>query len=121
MLKTIAKLNEERYGLTFDRLKATGKLLEEVNEFIDAEDNDYETIDALCDIIVIATGEIRKKGYCPEKALDETITEITSRKQDPEQKAQWDKFGRVDGEKWVKDKTQTNCYKADYSKARCDD
>jgi len=41
---------------------------------------EHEMIDALNDIIVVATGAIYKMGYDADKTLDETIKEIESRR-----------------------------------------
>ena len=118
-LEKIAKLNEERYGLTFNKEKAIEKLIEEVEELKDGKDI-HDMVDALADIIVIAAGEIRKLGFDPEWALLETIKEITSRKQDPVQRAEWQNGRRQDGEKWLKWKGQPvdTLYSADYNIAK---
>lgn len=66
--------------------------------------------DAACDIIVFATGIIRKSGYDPDLAMEEVLKEINSR------------IGADDGTgKWVKDKSpeaKANWYKADFTKAK---
>ena len=41
--------------------------------------SEEECLDALCDIIVVATGAIYKLGYDADKAMDETLKEINSR------------------------------------------
>jgi len=55
-------------------------------------------------------------GYNFNKCMQETVKEISSRKQDPKQAKEWAKNG-VDG-KWQKDKRQKNTYKADYDVCR---
>jgi len=122
-IQDIVKLNEKRYGLTFNPEKAVEKLEEELQEFKDAiKNNDiHEMVDALTDIRVIAIGETRKMIYDPECTLNETVKEITSRKQDPAQKHRWERlFKKQPGEKWLKDKNQskTELYKADFSKCK---
>jgi len=118
----IVKLNEERYGLTFNPEKAIEKLEEELQEFKDAVKNNdiHEMIDALTDLRVIAIGEIRKAGYNPKCTLQETVKEISSRKQDPAQAERWAKGEKEDGEKWLKDKSQdkSELYKADFEKCK---
>lgn len=54
------------------------------------------------------------RNYDPVVCLRETVKEIDSRQQDPEQAKVWDK---LEGEKWLKDKNQdpSTLYKADYS------
>ena len=117
-IKDVVKLNEERYGLTFNPEKAIEKLEEELQEFKDAVKNNdiHEMIDALTDLRVIAIGEIRKAGYDPKCTLKETVKEISSRRQDPEQAKRWANGEKEDGEKWLKDKSQdkSELYKADY-------
>ena len=118
-LEKIARLNEERYGLEFERRFALDKLSEELAEFADPKADLYETVDALADIIVIAAGELRKLGYCPEKVLHETITEISLRVQDPAQAERWANGDRRPGEKWEKDRNAAVPYKAEYRHAMC--
>lgn len=121
-LEKIAHLNETRYGLDFDGEQAFLKLEEELREFADANAtrNHVEQVDALADIIVIAAGELRKLGYDPERALNETIMHIMSRRQDPEQKRCWDNGTKAKGEKWKKDMKQKpkEIYQCDYSYAK---
>ena len=80
-LLEIVKLNQTRYGTDFDGDAAVDKLKEELQELLDAiELNDTnEIVDALSDIIVIATGELTKLKYNPELVLKQTVKEI----QDP--------------------------------------
>ncbi len=70
----------------------------------------HQAVDAACDLIVFATGLIRKLGYDPDKAMDEVLKEIESR------------VGGLDSSgKWVKDESPSslaNQYKADFKKAK---
>ena len=127
IFERIVKWNEER-GLIakgHDHKSAAIMLAEELDEFCGLKDgshlteevgvsihygfdiSDGEKADALCDLIVIATGELAKMGYDPDKAMSETLKEIESRK------------GEVNTEtgKWEKKITGQE-YKADYSKCR---
>ena len=74
--------------------------------------------DALNDVIVFSTTAIMKLGYNPELTLNEVLKEISSRKQDPKQKEEWELNGIPDGAKWQKDLSQdkSTLYKADFSK-----
>lgn len=77
---------------------------------MDADPNltNEQVVDAACDIKVYATGLIRKMGYDPDIAMDETIKEIDTR------------TGSMQNGKYVKDKSpeaQAKWHKADYSKA----
>lgn len=114
----IIQWNINRNNVTYDSTKELMMLVEELQEFENANTDDEE-VDALCDLIVVAVGALWKKGYCPTLSLRETIEEISSRKQDPIQKDIWDKWG-ADGTKWCKDKAQPSgtLYVADYEKAR---
>lgn len=90
-------------------------LLEEVRELIEAKTWQEQT-DALCDIIVIATGGLYKLDVNPERAMDETIKEIESRLQDPEQAIEWDTnkpYGKW--KKWLQQDPST-LYEANYKK-----
>ena len=121
-LLDIMKLNQDRYGVTFDFPKALDKLNEELVEFEDGFDraDTHEMIDALADIIVIAAGEMVKLGFNPELCLKQTVKEITCREQDPEQAIAWAAGKKELGEKWLKDPKQdpSTIYTADYSTCR---
>ena len=111
-LQGIVQFNIDRKLNTFSPGAEHGMLLEELQEFFEAYANDdqYEMLDALCDIIVVATGAIYKMGYEPELALQETVKEITSRQ---------GAFNEETG-KWQKDPNQdpSTLYKAYYSNAK---
>ena len=66
-------------------------------------------VDAYCDIVVFALGEIQKLGYNPESAMIETWKEISSRTGEI-----------VDGkfEKDLSDEAKARWYKADYESAK---
>ena len=121
-LLDIMKLNQDRYGVTFDFPKALDKLNEELVEFEEGFDraDTHEMIDALADIIVIAAGEMVKLGFNPELCLKQTVKEITCREQDPEQAIAWAAGKKELGEKWLKDPKQdpSTLYTADYSTCR---
>lgn len=118
-LISILRLNQERYGTDFDFDKAVEKLEEELQEFKDAYyQNDITgMIDALNDLKVIASGEETKLGYNPELCLKQTVKEISSREQCPEQAARWKAGLKEPGEKWNKNRNQdpATLYKADFS------
>ena len=118
-LLEIVKLNQTRYGTDFNGDTAVAKLKEELQELIDGiiTNNTNEIVDALSDIIVIATGELTKLKYNPELVLKQTVKEISSRQQDPEQAKAWAAGNKQPGEKWNKDKSQdpSTLYTADYS------
>jgi len=118
VFERIIKWNKER-NLIQNEPKEISKLWneldmleEEMQELSDAmamnDTNEY--IDALCDIIVVATGAIRKAGYDPYVAMSETLSEIESR------------IGSIDENgKFQKCKTEEckkKWYKADYEKAK---
>jgi len=130
ILNSIVEWNRER-GLDkqpSNRTSATRMLMEELLEYNGIEDIEMlnaltnhvvagppvdadEKVDALCDLIVIATGELLKMGYDPNKAMDETIKEISSRT---------GSFNEASG-KWEKFKTpeaQALWYTAQYGKAK---
>jgi len=104
-VEKIVKLNEERYGLDFIDYKEYVKIKEELDEFNFAN-NDDERVDALADIVVVALGSIRKLGYDPECVMNECVDYIYQRRQDPEQEKRWKLGEKVEGEKWMKDKSQ---------------
>ena len=118
-LLEIMRLNQERYGTTFDFPKALEKLNEEFEEFEEGfvKTDTHEMIDALSDLIVIAAGEMVKLGFNPELCLKQTVKEISSREQCPDQAASWATGDRMPGEKWLKNPKQdpATLYSADYS------
>lgn len=118
-LVDIMKLNQERYGTTFDFNKAIEKLQEELEEFSEGftKVDTHEMVDALADTIVIAAGEIVKLGFNPELCLKQTVKEISSREQCPEQASRWASNNKQPGEKWLKNPSQpkSTLYTADYS------
>ena len=121
-LLEIMRLNQERYGTSFNFPKALEKLNEELEEFEDGFEkaDTHEMIDALADLIVIAAGEMVKLGFNPELCLKQTVKEITCREQDPEQAIAWAAGKKELGEKWLKDPKQdpSTIYTADYSTCR---
>jgi len=117
--RRIRRFNEERGMLAkgFNLKTAYSMLAEELQELVDA-DNEHETVDALADLIVIASGELSKLDYDIEDVMDETLLEIESRKQNPLQADEWRRKGASG--KWLKDKNQDKktLYTADYSKCQ---
>ena len=115
----IMRLNQDRYGTTFDFDKAMSKLQEELDEFSEgfSKADTHEMVDALADIIVIAAGELVKLGFNPELCLKQTVKEIYSREQCPEQAKRWAMNNKQPGEKWLKNPTQpkSELHIADYS------
>ena len=77
-------------------------------------------IDAICDTQVFSINEIELMGFDNNKCMQETVKEISSRKQDPLQKDFWQIWG-YDGTKWQKDPKQdtSTLYKANYSFKQC--
>lgn len=65
---------------------------------------------------------VKELGFDFIKCMEETLLEINSREQDPEQKARWEAGDKIDGEKWAKNPEQNpeTLYKADYEKCRLD-
>ncbi|HET8689368.1 MAG TPA: hypothetical protein VFM18_22385 [Methanosarcina sp.] len=120
VLDKIVQWNKERNNNEFDGSNECNMLGEELDELILGYNrrSEHEMIDALCDIIVVATGAIHKLGYNPNIAMNETLKEISSRQQDPIQKDIWKKWGASG--KWEKNKSQepSTLYKADYEKAK---
>lgn len=117
--RRIRKFNEERGMInSFNALVEYENLEEELQEFYDAK-TESEQVDALCDIIVFASGALIKMGYSVTDAMDETLKELESRKQDPIQAMRWTECGSS-GEKWQKNENQCpdTKYQADYTKAK---
>ena len=73
-----------------------------------------KVLDSMNDICVFSFNEIELMGYDCNLTMNETIKEISSRKQNPIQKEQWAKFGSYG--KWEKSLLQdeSTLYKADY-------
>ena len=75
-------------------------------------------IDTVNDITVFSVNECEMMKYNFKKTMNETIKEINSRKQNPNQKEVWGKWGAVG--KWEKDKSQdiNTLYEANYDGCR---
>ncbi len=114
-------------------------------EFRDAviADDWHEQVDAVCDQLVLTENhinlidqddlvyldqllvtainlvtELTDLGVVPDLAMKQTLKEISSREQSPEQAAKWkEQGGNITGEKWQKDPNQdpATLYKADYN------
>lgn len=93
-----------------------------VNDFMDnlyiedVELSEEDKVDAHCDKIVFAINAIEALGYDAEQCMSETIMEISSRRQCPIQKEEWNNSGKSG--KWQKDKSQTDTYTAKYSECK---
>lgn len=89
-----------------------------VNQYFSFTDefewNKEDIIDAIQDIQVFCINETELMGYDNVKCNDEVFQEINSREQDPQQFAEWKKYGAIG--KWQKDKHQKDwtLYKANY-------
>ena len=81
--------------------------------------NILNTIDAIQDIQVFCINETELMGYDNIKCNDEVFQEINSREQDPQQFAEWQKYGASG--KWQKYKHQKDwtLYKANYASCKC--
>lgn len=90
--------------------------------FFKSPDTELET--RLFAAVYTTTVYVEAMGYDFTLAFSEVIKEISSRRQDPEQKAKWDKYfsenGKYPDEKWLKDKNQPESekYKADFTHCR---
>lgn len=80
--------------------------------------NENDIIDAIQDIQVFCINETELMGYDNLKCNDEVFQEINSREQDPQQFAEWQKYGAKG--KWQKDKHQKDwtLYKANYESCK---
>jgi len=111
-LQGIVDFNVSRQLTEYSAFAEYNMLMEELQEFMwaGASNDEREMVDALCDVIIVATGALYKLGYHPEKALNETVKEISSRQ---------GTFDESTG-KWKKDPHQdpTTLYKANYTNAK---
>ena len=76
-------------------------------------------LDSINDIEVFSINEVELMGYDNNKCMEETVKEISCRKQDPDQKEGWENWG-YDGNKWMKwkDQPEEELYIADYKKGK---
>lgn len=120
IFEEIIEWNKSRNNTDFDELNEHRMLCEEIDEMFQGirESDENAIVDALCDVIVISVGALYKMGYSPNEAMLETLKEINSRKQDPDQENIWKKWGAAG--KWQKwrEQPQDTLYKADYTKAK---
>jgi len=77
-----------------------------------------DIVDTIQDIQVFCINETELMGYDNIKCNEEVFQEINSREQDPQQFAEWQKYG-ANG-KWQKDKHQKDwtLYKANYESCK---
>lgn len=141
----ILKWGVERRLFNFTLSNELTMVEEERKEFLDSK-TASERLDALLDEYVILTQTFAKAGvvkYCisnskemralmesyetiPKRvkelgynfecSITETIKHISSRRQDPTQRQRWDRHEILEGEKWQKDKNQTDIYQPEYDK-----
>lgn len=80
--------------------------------------NENLVVDTICDIKVFSINELGTMKYNGKKCMKETIKEISSREQEPQQKEEWSKNG-ANG-KWLKwqEQPKDTLYAADYSKCK---
>ena len=80
--------------------------------------DDNAVIDTIQDIKVFANNETTLRGYDNIKCEAEVLKHISCRKQDPLQKAEWEKNGAFG--KWLKDPNQdpSELYEPDYEKCK---
>lgn len=81
--------------------------------------NENLIVDTICDIKVFSINELGTMKYNGKKCMKETIKEISSRRQNPFQKEQWNKDGASG--KWLKSELEEHkklWYKANYSKCK---
>ena len=107
VFESIINWNKDRGLVAYNHVAQAQMLEEELNEFKEATTK-HSTVDALCDLVVVAIGGIWKLGYDPTKALQETLKEIHSRT---------GSFNPDTG-KWHKDETKrSEWYTANYANA----
>lgn len=97
------------------------KLLDEVGSCEEAKLKDYIVYLNENEInpelyLAFLLNMLKEFGYCYLTCLNETIAEISSRRQCPKQKEEWAIKGVVG--KWQKDKSQADLYKANYEKGK---
>ena len=81
---------------------------EELNELEEAIlSNDEELIvDSLADIIVLSSNHLGQMSYDLNCVMNTVVTYLNQRKQDPEQEKRWKAGEKIEGEKWMKDKSK---------------
>lgn len=140
----ILKWNVERNNFGFN-LDNEIKMISDEYEEAENANNEYEFLDEIGDCFVVHVGTLAKSslvafnfnnelvawyefykdiprkmemlGYDFEKCMKENIKKINSRKQEPEQKARWEKDGIPLGEKWEKDPASSK-YSVDFSRCK---
>jgi len=92
-------------------------LEEEINEYSDARDasDEHEMVDAMADIMVLATNELALMGYDIDLVMKQCIKHISSRVQDPVQEQEW--ITKAPSGKWRKqvDQNPDTIYFPDYT------
>lgn len=102
--------------------KETVKLIKEdiLKQYFVRIDNldENKIVDTICDVQVFSINELGTMKYNNKQCMIETIKEISSRKQDPQQKIYWTNV-KPEG-KWKKweDQPKDTLYVANYSKCK---
>lgn len=140
LTQNLRQWRKDRNITKADYLVFVGNILEELleplydkntiedikNEFMtnwingdDSMPDTLDIIDAIQDIQVFCINETELMGYDNLKCNNEVFQEINSREQDPQQFAEWQKYGASG--KWQKDKHQKDwtLYKANYEVCKC--
>lgn len=90
---------------------------DELEEYTEASlHNDvHGMVDAIADVVVLATNEMELMGYDLDMVMKQVLKEISCRKQLPSQLDEWHVSGPSG--KWLKDPNQSpdTLYKADFS------
>ena len=96
------------------------QILEKYFNDIDYDNlNEFEIVDTIKDIKVFSVNEVELMGYDDVKTDNEVLQEINSREQDPQQLAEWQKYG-ANG-KWQKSLLPEHkklWYKANYESCK---
>lgn len=109
IFQSLKQWREER-NLGGVAINNAGNIAEELTELLRAKD-EYEEVDALCDMVVFAVNGIEALGFDAEQAMLETMKEIHSR--DGEYNKRTGKW-----EKYTYDAAREKWYEADYERAR---
>lgn len=109
----LKKWREDR-NITLPLEEFESAIESEIDEFTLAkmEGSEHQRVDAIADMMVLCANQLALDGYDADLVLKQTVKEISSRKQDPEQASRdWT------GEKWQKDPNQPDedLYTADYT------
>lgn len=109
--------NRNIKGGTYNHLQLIGYITEEITEGI-RDLSEHESVDWRVDCIIFLINSLEQDSYNAQMCIEEAISEISSRLQDPNQMKEWALHGASGKWQKMKDQDPNTLYKANYEKCK---